>query len=154
MKRALVLIATTGMAICCTMQPAHAATFLVDDSQSQVLDTDIGMRWRSLSPSRGDHTVQGTTRVQIKLDMRSWVGKSVRLYMALPAQPGVSVLANWQTQGVLLGGQIHSGQRGLVWSGVVAAALMQDVMNVTVLTDGRLLSAPQQLRFYFEVDTP
>jgi hypothetical protein len=133
---------------------SHAATFLLDDSQSQVMDANMPMQWRSLSPSKGDHQVVGTTRVQVKLDTRAWVGKFVRIYMALPAQPGSTVLAKWQVQGPMIAGQLNSGQRGLVWSGVVPSALLEDVMTVTVQTDGRFLSAPQLLRFYFEVDVP
>jgi hypothetical protein len=37
---------------------------------------------------------------------------------------------------------------------VVPGALLEDVMTVAVQTDGRFLSAPQLLRFYFEVDVP
>lgn len=146
-------------ALCCAIAllasvPAPAATFLVDDSQSQVMDANLPMRWRSLSPAQGDHQVEGSTRVQLRLDTRNWVGKAVRIYMALPAQPGASVLAKWQTQGPLIAGQLNSGQRTLVWSGVVPKALMEDVMSVSVQTDGRLLNTPQLLRFYFEVDVP
>ncbi len=135
-------------------QQAIAATFLVDDSQSQVMDSNLPMRWRSLSPAKGDHQVEGNTRVLLRLDTRSWVGKTVRIYMALPAQPGGTVLAKWQMQGPLISGQLNSGQRALVWSGVVPQALMEDVMSVSVQTDGRLLNTPQLLRFYFEVDVP
>ena len=133
----------------------NAATFTVDDSQSQVLDGNMPMRWRSVSPARGDHIVQGTTRVQVRLNTAAWIGKSVRIYMALPAQPHGNVLAAWQTQSnVLLNGQLNAGQRGLVWSGVVPSALIEDTMVVNVQTDGRLLAAAQALRFYFEVDVP
>lgn len=133
---------------------SQAATYLLDDSQSQVMDANMPMQWRSLSPSKGDHQVVGTTRVQVKLDTRAWVGKFVRIYMALPAQPSGTVVAKWQVQGPMIAGQLNSGQRGLVWSGVVPSALLEDVMTVTVQTDGRFLSAPQLLRFYFEVDVP
>jgi hypothetical protein len=133
---------------------SQAATFLLDDSQSQVMDANMPMQWRSISPSKGDHQVVGTTRVQVKLDTRAWVGKFVRIYMALPAQPSGTVVAKWQVQGPMIAGQLNSGQRGLVWSGMVPGALLEDVMTVTVQTDGRFLSAPQLLRFYFEVDVP
>jgi hypothetical protein len=132
----------------------QAATFVVDDSQSQVLNPNLSLQWRSLSPSNGDHQVEGVTRVQIRLDTRAWAGQVGRVFMALPAQPGGSVKANWQAaNGQLLNGQLNSGQRGLVWSGVIPAAL-DDVLTVTIQTDGRLLSAPQALRFYFEIDLP
>jgi hypothetical protein len=146
------------LALCCLCLSlsgiSQAATFLLDDSQSQVMDANLPMQWRSISPSKGDHQVVGTTRVQVKLDTRAWVGKFVRIYMVLPAQPSSTVVAKWQVQGPMIAGQLNSGQRGLVWSGVVPSALLEDVMTVTVQTDGRFLSAPQLLRFYFEVDVP
>ncbi len=131
-----------------------AATFIVDDSASVVLDANLPMQWRSLAPAAGDHQVLGTTRVQVRLNTSAWVGKFGRIYMALPAQPNGTVNVKWQVQGLMLPGQLNSGQRGLVWSGVIPSALLEDVMTVAVQTDGRLLSAPQLLRFYFEVDIP
>ena len=93
-------------------------------------------------------------RVQVRLDTSAWVGHFGRIYMALPAQPNGLVKASWQTQGTLLGGQLNSGQRGLVWSGVLPGRLLEDVMTVTIQSDGRLLSSAQMLRFSFEIDTP
>lgn len=153
MKTAFAKIAAAMLAVQLA-GPAGAATFLVDDSQSTVLDANLPLQWRSLSPAGSDHQVQGVTRVQVKLDTRAWVGKSVRMYMALPAQAGGAVQARWQALGPLLSGQLSSGQRGLVWSGVVPSAILEDVLTVTIQTDGRLLSSAQLLRFYFEVDVP
>lgn len=152
-KAILLLIIVVGLSAA-FQSPAAAVTFPVDDSRSTVLDSSLPMQWRSLSPSRGDHQVQGITRVQIKLDTRNWVGQFGRIYMALPAQPGAQVQANWRTQGPLLSGQLNSGQRGLIWSGLIPAASLDDVLTVTVQTDGRSLSSAQLLRFFFEIDLP
>lgn len=152
-KALLLLIIVVGLSAA-FHRPAKAVTFPVDDSRSTVLEPNLPMQWRSLSPSRGDHQVQGITRVQIKLDTRNWVGQSGRIYMALPAQPGAQVQANWRTQGPLLSGQLNSGQRGLIWSGLISTASLEDVLTVTVQTDGRSLSSAQLLRFYFEIDLP
>lgn len=138
----------------CVASPAMSATFLVDDSRSTVQDGNLPMQWRTLSPASGDHTVQGLTRVQVRLDTQAWAGKLGRIYMALPAQPGGIIKASWQTQGTLLAGQLHSGQRGLVWSGVLPGPQLEDVMTVTVQTDGRFLANTQILRFYFEIELP
>jgi hypothetical protein len=151
-----------GVRLCLTLAallmaqvpPVTAATFMVDDSQSAVLNPNLALQWRSITPSGGDHVVQGSTRVQIKLDVRPWAGKPAHIYMTLPAQPNGVVTANWQFQGPLLSGQLSSGSRGLVWTGVLPAALLEDVMVVTIQTDGRLLNAAQQLRFNFEIDLP
>jgi hypothetical protein len=128
-------------------------TYPVSDALSQVRDTQLPLKWRVLSPSRGDHQVEGVTQVHIKLDTRAWVGQVGRIYMALPAQPGGTISAQWSAQNATLqNGRITSGQRGLVWSGVVPSPLLEDIMTVTIQTDGRLLSANQLLRFYFEID--
>lgn len=142
--------------LACLLAPglSSAATFLVDDSKSTVIDANLPLQWRSLSPSKGDHAVQGVTRVQVRLDTSAWVGKFGRIYMALPAQPNGLVKASWQTQGQLLNGQLNSGQRGLVWSGVLTKALSEDLLTVTITSDGRLLSTSQSLRFTFEIDLP
>lgn len=140
------------VATACLTPTVQAAAFLVDDSKSSVLDANLPLQWRSLSPSKGDHTVLGYTRVQVRLDTSPWVGKFGRIYMALPQQPNGIVAAKWQTQGTLLAGQLSSVQRGLVWSGVVSKGLLEDVLTVTIESDGRLLSTAQVLRFYFEID--
>ena len=134
--------------------PALAASFPVDDSRSTVQDSNLPMQWRSISPAQGDHQVQGVTRVQLKLDTRQWLGQFGRIYMSLPAQPSAMVQARWRTQGPLLSGELSSGQRGLIWSGVIASGLLEDVLTVTIQTDGRLLSSGQLLRFSFEIDLP
>jgi hypothetical protein len=132
---------------------AQAATLPVDDSLSQPVEAVTPMRWRSLSPSRGeDHKVEGQTQVNIKLDTKPFVGRTGRIYMTLPAQPIGTVEVEWRTQGKLLPGRLQSGQRGLVYSGKISVERMEDLMSVMVRSDGRMLSAPQRLRFSFEID--
>lgn len=147
------LVLVVGLALVFD-SPAQAASFPVDDSRSTVLDASLPMQWRSISPARGDHQVQGVTRVQLKLDTRQWVGQFGRIYMSLPAQPSSQLQASWRTQGPLLSGQLNSGQWGLIWSGVIASGLLEDVLTVTIQTDGRHLSSAQLLRFSFEIDLP
>lgn len=147
------LVLVVGLALAID-GPAQAATFAVDDTRSTVQDASLPMQWRSLSPAQGDHQVQGVTRVQLKLDTRQWVGQVGRIYMTLPAQASSTLQARWRTQGPLVSGQLSSGQRGLVWSGVVPAGLLEDVLTVTIQTDGRHLSSAQLLRFSFEIDVP
>ena len=151
--RLSLLVLVVGLALALD-NPAQAASFPVDDSRSTVQDGSLPMQWRSISPARGDHQVQGVTRVQLKLDTRQWVGQFGRIYMSLPAQPSSQLQASWRTQGPLLSGQLSSGQRGLIWSGVIASAMLEDVLTVTIQTDGRLLSSAQLLRFSFEIDLP
>jgi hypothetical protein len=131
-----------------------AATVILDDSQSQVIQAQLPMQWRSISPSRGDHQVIGSTRVQVRLNTQAWIGQTGRIFMALPAQPSAPVQAQWQTQGMLLPGQLQSGSRTQIWAGKITQPLMEDVMTVIIHTDGRHLQTQQLLRFHFELDLP
>jgi hypothetical protein len=72
--------------------------------------------------------------------------------MALPEQPIGQVTAEWSTQGRLLPGQLLSGNRTLVYSGPIRAALLEDTIVLKLTADGRRLIAPQRLQFYFEID--
>ncbi len=132
---------------------AQAATFAVDDSASQPVEAASPMRWRSLSPARGnDHVVEGASRVNIRLALQPWLGKTARIYMTLPPQPIGQVEVEWRTQGTLQSGRLVSGQRGLVYAGRINSAKLEDIFSVIVRSDGRLLSVPQRLRFGFEID--
>ena len=133
---------------------ASAATFLLDDSQSQVLDPQVSLQWRSISPAKGDHQVMGNTRVQIRLNTQTYVGQTGRIFLALPAQPGAQVNVQWQTQGMFINGQLLSGSRALVWQGKITSSRLEDVMSIRVQTDGRSLQSQQALRFHFELDVP
>lgn len=132
---------------------SNAATFPVDDSGSQPVEAQAPMKWRSLSPARGnDHAVEGITQVNIRLLTQPWQGKQGRIYMTLAPQAIGQVDVEWTTQGKLLPGKLVSGQRGLVFAGTISTQKMEDLMTVVIRSDGRLLSAPQRLRFGFEID--
>jgi hypothetical protein len=140
--------------LCWVVLPAQAATVLLDDSQSQVLSPQLSLQWRSISPAQGDHQVVGNTRVQIRLNTQAFVGQTGRIFMALPAQPGAQVSVQWQTQGMFISGQLLSGSRVLVWQGKITQVILEDVMSISLQTDGRTLQSQQALRFHFELDLP
>ncbi len=148
------LFASALFALTCMINSSHAATVLLDDSQSQVLQPQLSLQWRSISPAKGDHQVIGSTRVQIRLNTQAYLGQTGRIFMALPAQPGAMVSVQWQTQGKFINGQLLSGSRALVWQGKVSEAMLEDVLSISLQTDGRSLHASQALRFHFELDVP
>jgi hypothetical protein len=149
MKRLLVILLLAALNL-----SAQAATVLLDDSQSQVLEPQIALQWRSISPAKNDHQVVGSTRVQIRLNTQAWIGQTGRIFMALPAQPGAQVNVQWQSQGMFINGQLLSGSRTLVWQGKISQTMLEDVLSISLQTDGRLLQSQQALRFHFELDVP
>jgi hypothetical protein len=133
---------------------ANAANvFRVDDSGSQPVEAQTQMRWKSLVPNGADaNEVETTVRVNIKLDTRPWQGRRGRIYMALPPVPVGQLDVEWATQGRLQPGRLVSGGRGLVYQGPITMQILEDVMTVNIHGDGRRISTPQRLQFYFEIE--
>ena len=147
-------ILTLFIAATCNSQ-AQAATFRVDDSGTIVSEAVLPMRWKQLVPGRGaDHAVEGSLRVAVRLNLSRWLNQPVRLYMALAPSTRDTVYARWSTQGRLLPGDIRTGTRTLIFNDVVRAAILEETIVLVLKTDGRTLVTPQELQFYFELDSP
>jgi hypothetical protein len=131
---------------------AHAATFRVDDSQTQVLESTVPMRWQEFSPTARSHTIEGNTRVHVRLNLSPWQGKVGKIYMVLPTQPIGTVQVSWRGQGKLLSGNLVSGQRSLVFAGPVQSALLDDVLALNLRADGRLVQSLHRLEFHYEIE--
>jgi hypothetical protein len=134
--------------------PAAAATFRVDDSGTIPGENQTAMKWRSVAPGRGadNNVVEGTTLVNVRLNLAPWVNRQGRIFLALPEQPAGQVNAEWSTQGKLIPGRLVSGNRTLVYSGPVRGTSLEDAMLLRIWTDGRRLVASQRLDFHFEID--
>ncbi|CAN5601569.1 hypothetical protein BH11PSE7_BH11PSE7_17420 [soil metagenome] len=142
-----------GLLLAAATASTMAATYRVDDSRSVTGQAVTQMRWRTFVPGRAaDSTVQAQLPVALSLNLQQWVGRPGRIYMALAPAPGPVILAQWQTQGRLLGGSVRSGGRSLVYEGVITQPLLQENMSLSLSTDGQALTSLQTLQFYFEID--
>ena len=139
------------LAACATA--GGAATFRVDDSRTITGQAVTQMRWRTFVPGRAaDSTVQAQLPVALSLNLQQWIGRPGRIYMALAPAPGPVILAQWQTQGRLLGGSVRSGGRSLIYEGMITQPQLQENISLTMSTDGQSLTSLQTLQFYFEID--
>jgi len=133
--------------------PAFAETFHVDDSATTVEGGVVRMKWDELAPRSGATSqVTGRMTVHARLDVSPWAGRSARIYITLPADAAVPVLAQWTTRGRLLPGALRSGERALVYAGPVSASLLEDTLQFTLTADGRRLARDEQPAFAFEID--
>jgi hypothetical protein len=133
--------------------PAYAATHAIDDSASQVLGSNLRMKWDSPAPQRGQRpTVSGTVTVLARLNVAVWKGHVGRIYMKLPAQASGPVTASWSTRGPLLPGILRAGERTLVYAGPITSDLIEDTLRLVIQTDGDRLVRTEQLNFSFEID--
>lgn len=130
-----------------------AETFPVDDSLSQVLDTNIRMQWESVAPGRGrSANVIGQTTVLVRLDVSPWRGRNGRIFMLLPPRAEAPIEARWTTRGRLQPGVLRSGERALVFAGPVSAELLEDTLVIRISTDGERLEREESLEFSFEIE--
>jgi hypothetical protein len=143
------------MALLLPVSHASSATFRVDDTGTVVSQGVVPMRWKQLVPGRGaDHAVEAALRVALRLNLSRWANQPVRVYIGLAPVIGEPIYASWRTQGRLLPGSLRSGARVLIFEGVSPAASLEETLDLSLRTDGRALTSPQSLQFYFEVDTP
>ena len=133
--------------------PVQAETFRVDDSGTTTSAPITTMRWRQLVPGRAaDHTADGELQIDLRLNLTRWLHKPVRLYMRLAPTVETTIFANWRSQGRLLAGSVRSGDRTLVYEGLVPTAILEETLQMRLSADGRQLSNAQALSFYFELE--
>jgi len=133
--------------------PTQAETYPVDDSRSQVLDSNVRMFWESLAPGRGRSSlVVGQTTVIVRLDVAPWEGRSGRIFMRLPARPEAPIEVRWTTRGPLQPGVLRSGERSTVFAGPITASLIEDTLVIRLTTDGDTLERDESLEFSFEIE--
>jgi len=149
----LASLAAGAASMLLTLAPAGAATYRVDDSATIPPESSATLRWRQIAPSRGgDNTVEGSTTVQVRLNLAPWLKRNGRIFLVLPEQPPGRVGVRWTTQGRLLPGQLNSGQRTLVYSGPITTPMLDETLVLRIETDGTRLSSTHRLAFHFEID--
>jgi hypothetical protein len=133
---------------------AQAKTTTIDDSGTQALEPSVSMRWQTPTPSRqgGGNLLVGTTTLRVRLNVTPWLRRSGRIYLDLPAQQPGPITTSWVTQGRFMPGQLHSGNRVLIYSGPISTPFLEDVMKFQFSLDGSLISRAIPVTFHFEMD--
>ena len=154
----LVCLLTLGSSGYCEAQETavpiqSGRTFHVDDTGTFVLDPALEMQWQPIGRSGASTIVTATTKVSVHLNLAPWVGQSGRIYMVLPRTTGPTVRASWTTGGTLLPGTLISGERALVYSGLVNIVVIRDLLDIKLEADGSRLTQPEALVFSFEIET-
>ena len=131
------------------------ATFAVDDSMSYAQASAAQLRWRDALPSRNAaDLLDATMDVRIVLNVTPWVGQPARIFMVMPTLVQSSLTVHWTTAGLLSPGRLASGQRQLVFQGVVPGARIEDTLRVFAVADARDAATPQRVNFTFEIEVP
>ena len=133
---------------------AQAKSITIDDSGTQALEPAVAMRWKTAVPSRSaaGALMIGTTTIRVRINVQPWLRHSGRIYLALPAQQPGPIALSWTTQGRFLPGQLQSGNRVLVYAGVIAAPFMEDTLTFQFSVNGALMRRTVPVTYHFEMD--
>jgi hypothetical protein len=135
---------------------AQAKTTTIDDSGTQALEPSVSMRWQTPTPSRkggaNANLMVGTTTLRVRLNVTPWLRRTGRIYLDLPAQQPGPITTSWVTQGRFMPGQVHSGNRVLIYSGPITTPFLEDVVKFQFSLDGSLINRATPVTFHFEMD--
>jgi hypothetical protein len=137
--------------------PVFSATYPVDDRGSRVHQPVVRTKWDSVAPTRNANTsITGVLVVDVELNTAKWKGKAGKIYMTLaPSSASGSIQASWTSQSeVLLPGTLQSGERRLVYDGLIDSDLLLDTLTITLHADGSRVIRPEIVNFTFEIDIP
>jgi hypothetical protein len=134
--------------------PAISKPIVIDDSGTQALEPSVSMHWKSATPSRGaaNNLMIGTTTIRVHLNVMPWLKHSGHIYLSLPAQAPGAISASWVAQGRFMSGQVHSGNRVLIYAGPISTAFLEDVLQFQFSVDGSLMQRHVPVNFHFEFD--
>lgn len=129
-----------------------AGAYRLDDSASAVEQIHPRMEWLPPRPGAPADVLTTQFAVNVRIDMRQWVGRQVRIYMVLPADDSPPLELNWTSQGRLLPGRLVSGERVLVYAGPIDAPTLHDRLTVQVLARANWMGNSRRLAVHFECE--
>ncbi|MFN3492894.1 MAG: hypothetical protein ACK40L_00145 [Hydrogenophaga sp.] len=142
-----------GALLALTVPPAVANPHRLDDSLSHTVPPNVQMQWLPVARSQArSAAMEAWVTVNIRIDTRDWVGRSGRVYMVLSRDEASPIEAVWTTQGRLQAGRLVSGERALVYAGVLRGATLEDQMQVRLRSQADWQGASRRLNFHFEFD--
>ena len=133
---------------------AAAKTVVLDDSGTQPLEPSVNLHWKSVAPSRmgGSNAMLGTATFRVHINVAPWLKRNARIFLVLPAQPPGPLSVAWVTQGKLFPGQLQSGNRVLVYSGLITRPYLEDELTFQFNINGALIKRAFPVNFQFVMD--
>jgi hypothetical protein len=134
------------------LECAWPRPFPVDDSLSQVLDTNVRMQWESVAPGRG-RSAMSSGRPRYRAPRRIAVAGTQRTHFHAAAGPAGRLRSRRVDHaGPLQPGMLRSGERALVFAGPVRPNCIEDTLVIRITTDGERLERDESLEFSFEIE--
>ncbi|NOR40959.1 MAG: hypothetical protein GQ537_07100 [Gammaproteobacteria bacterium] len=154
-----------ALLLLCSLLSVTVPAERLNDSLSPRQQINLQLDWKtsSIDPDKLDQheihrVIAHTSNVDTRLDTSKYLGKEVRIYLALPIL--VRGLSNpqgmnfsWTTNGLFLDGQLTPGNRQLIFEGHVTSPVMIDNFHFTFELDARDLTQTLRLEPVYEIET-
>ncbi len=145
------MLVITSMGLVCLVHASTSERFTVDDTQSQLLQTTVKMEWQNWSPpTSGKDTLTGNYQILLKLDVSPWVSKKARIYMRFNTRQHMSF--SYRGQDWIGEGVIQNKESRLIYEGMIATPIMQDLLTVKMFSSANELTHNDQLQSTFELE--
>jgi hypothetical protein len=156
LTRYLVLLCLLGM-------HGQLAAARLDDSLSPRQQHDLDLAWKhsgntdSLSEQEFNSVIAHARNVDTRLDTSRYLGSQARIYLELPVlvrgltQPS-GLQLSWTTNGLFNAGQLTTGNRQLIFEGLITDSVMRDIFNFTFELDARYLTQSLRLEPVYEIE--
>lgn len=153
--------AALGLVLALVALPSPAAERLQDLAVQR--DGRVELQWSPVDRARRGGTDASfhvmsadIPRVEYRLNVGAWVGRSARVVLVVPQPPGLlsaqAMQLRWRSQGGLRSGQGIAGERVVVFEGRVAAPVLQDLLDLNILIDSRQFTGRLQMIPHFEIE--
>lgn len=154
LRPALRLPCAAALLLAALVAPSsQAGVFRIDETGTTVSEPAVTLKWRHMVPRRGaDNTIQGTLRVDVRLNLQPWLNRPARIYLVLAPVSGERLRAHWTTQGRLLPGKVASGERALLYDGIAGPAALTEALLLTLEANGDAMHRPETMQFHFEIE--
>jgi hypothetical protein len=154
--RACRSLATLGLAACLMLPLAatHAQprSIRLDDTGTRATAPNVQLQWRTLAQGGSAKVQEAQIGLVVRLDTRAHAGRSGRIYLVMPPDPGSAVALQWQSRGRLLSGRISAGERVLVHQGVIPGPTLEDQWALMLSADGEWVADARRLELHFDLE--
>jgi hypothetical protein len=154
-RRACACLATVVVGACLALPATAGAqrrSIRLDDTGTRTTSPNIQLQWRTLTQGGSAKLQEAQIGLVVRLDTRPHAGRTGRIYLVMPPDPGSAVALHWQSRGRLLSGRIGAGERTLVHQGVIPGPTLEDQWALALSVDGEWVADARRLELHFELE--
>ncbi len=139
-----------GYANMITLPAALAQPVRLDDRLTRSHAPQVQMQWRPMAAGAVDPGMEAQFELLVHLATAAQQGRRGRVVVVLERDGDAPLEAVWSGHGGLLDGRVVSGERAIIYTGVVAGPTLQGQLRMRLRSGAQWASANRRMQFHFE----